>query len=90
MKEKDVERHSVFMNWKTKRQYSQVDLEIQRKPYQNPNGLLAETEKLILKFILNWALAGVAQWTEHQPAHQSIAGSIPSRGTCLGFGPGPQ
>ena len=27
------------------------------------------------------ALAGVAQWIEHQPANQKVAGSIPSQGT---------
>ena len=32
------------------------------------------------------ALAGVAQWIEHQPANQRVAGSIPSQGTCLGCG----
>ena len=32
------------------------------------------------------ALAGVAQWIEHGPANQSVAGSIPSQGTCLGAG----
>ena len=36
------------------------------------------------------ALAGVAQWIEHQPANQIVACSIPSQGTCLGCGPGPQ
>ena len=36
------------------------------------------------------ALAGVAQWIEFQPANQRVAGSIPSQGTCLGCGPGPQ
>ena len=36
------------------------------------------------------ALAGVAQWTECQPANQRVTGSIPSWGTCLGCGPGPQ
>ena len=36
------------------------------------------------------ALAGVAQWTEHQPVNRKVASSIPSQGTCLGFGPGPQ
>ena len=35
-------------------------------------------------------LAGVAQWIEHWPANQKVAGSIPSQGTCLGCGPGPQ
>ena len=28
-------------------------------------------------------------WVEHQPADQSVAGSIPSQGTCLGCGLGP-
>ena len=36
------------------------------------------------------ALAGLAQWTEHGPVNQTVAGSIPSQGTCLGFRPGPQ
>ena len=35
------------------------------------------------------ALAGVAQWIEHQPANQRVASLIPSQGTCLGCGPGP-
>ena len=37
-----------------------------------------------------WALAGVAQWTECQPINQRVMGSIPSLGTCLGCGVGPQ
>ena len=36
------------------------------------------------------ALADVAQWIEHGPANQRVAGSIPSQGACLGCGPGPQ
>ena len=36
------------------------------------------------------ALAGVAQWIEHWHAHQRVVGSIPSQGTYLGCGPGPQ
>ena len=35
------------------------------------------------------ALAGMAQWTEHWPENQRVAGSIPSKGTYLGYGPGP-
>ena len=35
-------------------------------------------------------LAGVAQWIERQPVNQRVAGLIPSQGTCLGCGPGPQ
>ena len=36
------------------------------------------------------ALAGVAQRIECKPANQRVAGLIPSQGTCLGCGPGPQ
>ena len=32
----------------------------------------------------SWALAGVAQWIECQPANLRVARSIPSEGTCLG------
>ena len=37
-----------------------------------------------------WALAGVAQWIEHQPVNQRVTGLMPSQGTCLGCRPGPQ
>ena len=40
--------------------------------------------------ILPFALAGVAQWTEHGPVNQRVTGSIPSQGTYLGYGSGPQ
>ena len=40
--------------------------------------------------IKKYALAGAAQWIEHQPANKRVAGLIPSQGTCLGCGPGPQ
>ena len=36
------------------------------------------------------ALAGVAQWIECCPANQKVASLIPSQGTCLGCGSGPQ
>ena len=39
---------------------------------------------------VSFTLAGVAQWIEHWPANQRVAGSIPSQGTCLGCGSGPQ
>ena len=45
-------------------------------------------QRFIRKFAL--ALAGVAQWIEHQPVNQKVAGSIPSQGTCVGCEPGPQ
>ena len=35
------------------------------------------------------AMAGVAEWFEHQSADQRVTGSIPSHGTCLGCRPGP-
>ena len=35
-------------------------------------------------------LAGVAQWIEHWPESQKVAGWIPSQGTYLGGRPGPQ
>ena len=44
----------------------------------------------IKKLSFFFALAGVAQWIECLPANQRAAGSIPSQGTCLGCGPGPQ
>ena len=34
--------------------------------------------------------AVVAQWTERRPVNLRVAGLIPSQGTCLGYGPGPQ
>ena len=39
---------------------------------------------------LKQALAGVAQWIGYWLASWKVAGSIPSQGTCLGCGPGPQ
>ena len=37
------------------------------------------------------ALAGVAQWIEHEPVwNHRVAGLIPSQGTSLGCRPGPQ
>ena len=30
------------------------------------------------------ALDGVAQWIEHRPANERVAGLTPSQGTCLG------
>ena len=44
--------------------------------------------KQVLK--LYAALPGVAKWTECQPGNQRAASLIPSQGTCLGCGPGPQ
>ena len=36
------------------------------------------------------ALAGVGQWIECWPVNQRLTGLIPSQGTPLGCGPGPQ
>ena len=36
------------------------------------------------------ALTSMAQWVEHCPEKQRVAASTPSRGTCLGCGPGSQ
>ena len=36
------------------------------------------------------ALAEVAQWIESWPMNRKVASSVPSQGTCLGCGPGPQ
>ena len=40
--------------------------------------------------IINLVLVGMAQWTECWPVNLRVTGSIPSQGTCLGCGPGPQ
>ena len=46
----------------------------------------------IIKFFFNsvLSLAGVAQWIEHWPVNQGVAGSVPSWGACLGCRLGPQ
>ena len=38
----------------------------------------------------DFALAGMAQWIECQSVNWGVTGSIPSQGTCLDYGPGPQ
>ena len=40
--------------------------------------------------VLKLALAPVARWIECRPVNWEVASSIPSEGTCLGCGPGPQ
>ena len=45
---------------------------------------------MVFKKILMIVLAGVAQWIERGPVNQRVASLIPSQGTCLGCGPGPQ
>ena len=48
------------------------------------------SKKCLAKLKAGTALVGVAQWIECGPVNQRVAGSIPSQGTCLGCGPGPQ
>ena len=48
---------------------------------------LVETRKVHIRALSpGW----YAQWIECRPVNQRVAGSIPSWGTCLGCGPGPQ
>ena len=49
-----------------------------------------EACKMFFKKIGLTALAGVAQWTECQPANQKFASSVLSQITFLGCGTGPQ
>ena len=60
----------------------------------NPGGAIKQQCQAIHNWLLCStavsALAGAAQWIEHQPANQNITGLIPSQGTCLGCGPGAQ
>lgn len=50
-----MERHSMFIDWKTRYHLYgnslQIDLWIQYNPYQNPRWDFAKTDKLIPKFI---------------------------------------
>ena len=50
---------------------------------------LNDVLSLCLKFSCT-AMAGVTQWIECQPVNQRVVGSIPSQGTCLGYGTSPQ
>ena len=49
-----------------------------------PNRSLGYTGVSMSKLI-EWALAGAAQWSEGRTVNQKVAGSIPSQGTCLSF-----
>ena len=53
------------------------------------NTLSARHQVFSSRMIAHSTLAAVAQWIERQPVNQSVAGSIPSQGTCLGCRPGP-
>ena len=46
--------------------------------------------EVVLKNTHISALVGVAQWIEHWPVNQRVSGLVPSQGTGLGCGPGPQ
>ena len=54
-------------------------------PTSNPS-----TNSFFFFFKIYPALAGVAQWIGCRPVNQTVAGSIPSQGTCLGCRPCPQ
>ena len=58
----------------------------QYKPY----GPLLKYIHIYIYTHTHMALAGMAHWIKHQPANQSVAGSIPSQGTPLGCRLGPQ
>ena len=60
--------------------------------YNAPSQLNPHHTFMYLSLLKNYflALAGVAQWIEHRPENQRVAGSIPSQGTGLGYRPGPQ
>ena len=49
-----------------------------------------EEEKLetgsVSIILRNYALAGVAQWSECRPINRKVAGSTARQGTCLGYG----
>ena len=47
-------------------------------------------EDAFVSQVENPALAGAAQWNECPPSKQTVAGSIPSQGTCLGCWLSPQ
>ena len=68
-----------FPNW-----VKEIDMQVQESQ-RVPNKMDPErtTPIYIINKIPKVALAGVAQWIEHQPANQRVTGSIPSEGTCL-------
>ena len=56
-----------------------------------------ETKVIIYQTLNNFmmlkyasALAGMARWIECWPVNQKVTSLIPSQGTRLGYGPGPQ
>ena len=57
-------------------------------PKCGPVSLLLELQEEIVKNA-DSPLPGVVQWTKCWSANQKVAGSIPSQGTCLSWGPGP-
>ena len=69
-------------NSKSRHIFTIVPKEI-RKNSLHPEGVIMVKYK-------DGALAGVAQWVECWRANQRVTGSIPSQGTRLGGGPGPQ
>ena len=49
-----------------------------------------QTQKFIIYNIKKQALNYVAQWVGRRPTKRKVMSSIPTQGTCLGCGFGPQ
>ena len=69
-----------FPNW-----VKEIDMQVQESQ-RVPNKMDPErtTPRYIINKIPKVALAGVAQWIEHQPENQKVTGLILSQDTCLG------
>ena len=75
--------HSHFEKFTQFRTTESKNLSSLTLPIFQIHSLLLKYAKFVLNF-KSLALAGVAQWIEHWPVNQRIAGLIPSQGTCLG------
>ena len=78
---------SVIYN---RRDMEAAQVSISRSVDKTTMGHLHNEILLSHKIEEKFALAGVAQWIECWPVSQRVASPIPSQGTCLGCGPGPQ
>ena len=68
--------------------YCLVEVSVYCVNYCHPDGGKGMKKICFLKIF--FAPAGVAQWIECWPENQRVTSSIPSQGTCLGCGSGPQ
>ena len=75
--------HTIVYSLKCQVKVSQIFF----TPEINKNIIVLANVQLKLVML---SLAGVAQWIEGRPTNQSVTCLIPSQGTCLGCGPGPQ